>query len=491
MTKKISLITAILLFSTGCDLPFLTKADEDQKYEVTHDYQGQYLTNKIPVVLSWSEVTIEKFKEFVVERAYIDSRGTHWVAIDSLSDSLAVSYTDTIKDDQTFQYRIRIINQADQYFHLTAKPFTVPEVAFVTVPGDYHSPQLAYDNLFIDPGDSIVVEPGEYEGNFIFRGKNVIITSTSGSAFTELRSAGGFNSTVVIDNGHLKGFTITNGVTYIGGGGIHAQGQALVSKCSIRDNGSISDPDAKRYVFPMANGGGIYATDSAVIRNCSISNNYSRMGGGGIAVSGNAAVINCYIYENTDRVRGGGLFLYKSSGSIRNCIIRGNLVPNGIGGGIIFADGVFEIYNCEVSYNFSESAPAGIVCYPYAEFSAVNCVIYGNFMSFAGTQYGALNEDGNYTLRNSILWGNAGICDRRIMSEKSYFSNVEGIAPYFNNNNIDENPQFVDPVTGDFHLSSYSPCINIGDPGADYVDLDGSRNDQGIYGGPYGDDFNR
>lgn len=37
---------------------------------------------------------------------------------------------------------------------------------------------------------------------------------------------------------------------------------------------------------------------------------------------------------------------------------------------------------------------------------------------------------------------------------------------------------------GRFALSEYSPCINRGKPGAANSDIDGSRNDMGIYGGP-------
>ena len=488
---KILPLIGIILFSTGCDLPFLTKADDDQKYELNHDYNGIYLTSATPIVLSWSEVTIESFKEFIIERAYIDTRGTHWIVIDSLKDSLAISYTDTIKDDKTFQYRIRIVNQADQYYHISAEPFTVPEVFYVNVPGDYDAIQSAYDNSFIDPGDSIIVGPGEYVVNLNLRGKNVTITSSAGPSLTELRSAGGFHSTVVIDKGHLKGFRITNGNTYIGGGGIHAKGQAIISNCTIRNNRSIIDPDSKRYVFPMANGGGIFATDSVVIRKCSIIDNYSQTGGGGLAISGNASVINCNISENTDANTGGGLLVYKSSGLIRNCNFLHNTVPKGRGGGIVLKDGVFEIYNCVINLNFAESGAGGIVCFPTAELLVVNCVVYGNLLAFLGTDYGAINQEADYTIRNSIFWENSGICDRKLMSQKSFFSNIEGITPYYINDNIDEDPLFVDPTIGDFHLSSSSPCINIGDPGVDYNDQDGSRNDLGVYGGPYGSGFNR
>ena len=60
--------------------------------------------------------------------------------------------------------------------------------------------------------------------------------------------------------------------------------------------------------------------------------------------------------------------------------------------------------------------------------------------------------------------------------------------------NIDEDPLFVAPTTGDgadynglsasWWLQAGSPCINAGNPDAMYNDPDGSRNDMGAYGGP-------
>lgn len=54
---------------------------------------------------------------------------------------------------------------------------------------------------------------------------------------------------------------------------------------------------------------------------------------------------------------------------------------------------------------------------------------------------------------------------------------------YFPLNNID--PMFFDPSNGDYRISDDSPLIDTGAPDDIYVDLDGSRNNIGVYGGPY------
>jgi len=48
-------------------------------------------------------------------------------------------------------------------------------------------------------------------------------------------------------------------------------------------------------------------------------------------------------------------------------------------------------------------------------------------------------------------------------------------------NDISLDPQFADAVSGDYRLSLTSPCIDAGDPAAQYNDPDGSRNDMGAY----------
>ncbi len=52
---------------------------------------------------------------------------------------------------------------------------------------------------------------------------------------------------------------------------------------------------------------------------------------------------------------------------------------------------------------------------------------------------------------------------------------------------ISADPLFVDPVAGDYHLTSGSPCIHAGHPDISYNDWNGTRNDMGAYGGPGAD----
>ncbi len=53
--------------------------------------------------------------------------------------------------------------------------------------------------------------------------------------------------------------------------------------------------------------------------------------------------------------------------------------------------------------------------------------------------------------------------------------------------NINSNPMFRNPDSLDFHLQMFSPLIDAGDPAI--LDVDGSRSDIGIYGGPFGERY--
>ena len=82
----------------ACDLPFSTKPSaEEDLFLVTHDYDGRIIREKTAISISWSDITIEDFKEYRIEKAKLVAGNYHWVDLahlpDSLTTSYAVSYT--------------------------------------------------------------------------------------------------------------------------------------------------------------------------------------------------------------------------------------------------------------------------------------------------------------------------------------------------------------------------------------------------------------
>ena len=159
-----SLVLMFLWLS--CDLPFSTKpSTEDDLFLVTHDYDGRVIREKTAVTISWSDITIEDFKEYRIEKAKIIAGDYYWVDLAHLPDSLTTSYVDTLDDDGTFQYRVRVVDQRDQYRHELSEEFVVPNISSLYIPDHYVHLETAFDTKFIDNGDSIIFRPGVHPGN--------------------------------------------------------------------------------------------------------------------------------------------------------------------------------------------------------------------------------------------------------------------------------------------------------------------------------------
>jgi len=495
MNRKITTaLFCYLFFTFGCDLPFLTKATDEELFTLAHDFDGQRIVRETPVTIVWDEVTIEEFKEVLIERAYIDAAGKHWSIVGHVLDSLAVSYTDTIDDDITYQYRVRITNKDGQYSDALSAPFTVPEVTAVIVPDDYSSPQQAFDAYFIDPGDSIIVRAGMYRGNFRFVDKDVSIIAEDGPSSTVLvarqreviiipnRPFDIYTapSVVEINKGFIKGFNIVDGVAFLGGG-VYARGTANIIDCVISDNNIINFPNPYlAHTLPGTGGGGVYLADTALLKDCLITGNL----GGGIKATGNTAILNCTIKRNIGN-SSHGLRIIDGTVLVRNCTITSNTdLCAGSGGGITVSAGASAtLINCIINKN-TANRRGGLSISAGASATVINCVIYSN-ISCDGNS--SIFSSGSIAILNSIVWNNTDSPGDEFYTQNATYSDVDGVAILYGTGNISVDPLFADPTAGDFHLLPGSPCINSGNPADDYIDLDGSRNDIGAYGGPFGD----
>jgi parallel beta-helix repeat protein len=168
-------------------------------------------------------------------------------------------------------------------------------------------------------------------------------------------------------------------------------------------------------------------------------------------------------FSNYTMAYGGAIYIYYSSPTIENCIIRNN--TSGYGGGIAIYGGSPLIQNCMIFGNYADYLAGGILLY-YASYTRIiNCTISGN-------QAGYYRGAGVYArsvyqamLINSIVWGNGIDEIEAPYSVRVMNCNVRGGYP--GSGNFSMNPEFVDDdpgfdAEGDYHLSADSPCIDRG-----------------------------
>jgi len=208
--------------------------------------------------------------------------------------------------------------------------------------------------------------------------------------------------------------------------------------------------------FPDEWGGGMVSNPpgSPTVTNCTFSGNSATWGGGMYNVSNSSPTVTNCIFSGNSAALGGGMLHQVNSPILTNCTFSGNLA--GIRGG--------GMYN-------NASSP-----------TLTNCILWGDTAASDGNEIALVNSstiDVNYC---DVKDGNDGIFNGS--------STVNwGVG------NIDADPLFVDAdgpddIVGteddDVRLLVGSPCIDAGQPGPQYQDADGTRNDMGAYGGLFG-----
>jgi len=236
------------------------------------------------------------------------------------------------------------------------------------------------------------------------------------------------------------------------GGGIYIgnNSEFEIIESEIRNNNSNND------------GGGIYNSNSELtVNNCEIMSNIANDNGGGIYGYSNAeiAINNSKITNNKAFYNGGGVFLnHNSNLNMEYTLVANNIAQDYYGGGIaIWNLSTIDLMNVTLSKNSD---------------NGLGSAIY--------------KENGNLSIKNSIIWDN---------SEEEIYYGYGGNAYSYSNfplgyggtTIINTDPLFRDPDNGDFNLlwanfpindSTKSPCINTGDPNSP-LDPDSTRVDMG------------
>lgn len=259
-------------------------------------------------------------------------------------------------------------------------------------------------------------------------------------------------------------------------------------------NGS-SNINLNTYTISQGSGGGIHlATSDPTFSNLTIINNKATLGGGVSLANSTTTFSNSKIDSNTSTTNGGGIYCYISTFTLTTSELTNNTaVTNGGGIYTTGSESYLSFINITVKNNISTSGSGGGMYLNQINNSSPfkGLLIFNNqagqygggiyksnsFPTFtnltltankAGTSGGGLYMVGDYYLINSIVWGNTNsntsAIDNLTIGTSWYYNNtlIEGAT--LNGTNIISNsdPQFINPATGDYHLTSTSPAKDAG-----------------------------
>jgi len=236
------------------------------------------------------------------------------------------------------------------------------------------------------------------------------------------------------------------------GGAVYCAGPATLYSNSFANNSSWTD------------GGGVYCNSSATLSNNTFTANWASIFGGGVFCSCGGANMTfaANTAEQNSAQAGGGFYIYSGTVFFFDNLLEGNTQTG------------FTNYGGGVWVN------AG------TELDMINNTIFAN-NALGGGGGAAFQVDGVTEILhvyNNIIWGNtanangadvhlAGTGQRKeyIDNDSDDMSGVWDLAT-----TLDIDPQFYDPVNGDYHLRSTSGLVNTGDnsaPDLPSTDLDG------------------
>lgn len=431
--------------------------------------------------------------------------------------------------------------------HDPLNPFSVPGIdGFVVmeVPSEkYPTIQSAIDAIPGGMEGHVQLDAGPFNENVLISMKRVLV---EGAGMDQTMLDGGDSGTVLtVDNAilELSGVTLTHGNGGDGGGASLRFAQGSFSDVRISENRVTeaysnggagmflyySDPTLRNVTIAdnrgegtFSDGGGLWLVYSnPILTNVTIVDNWTEQTGGGmylyqsnpvligVTLSGNSAddgggmylsasapiLTEVVLSENSASYDGGGMYLRNnSSPTMRNVSISSNVVSGsfGTGGGIYLYKSAPLISHSILSGNIAKgtcSYCGGGGMYMDSSGPVIHdTVIAYNVADKGGNLYRYTSEfsPSTVTVQNSLLYNPPGSAPDNITPTGDYLT----VEPQFLSYADTSTGQSCSPgssltcVPDDLHPALGSPLINAGDSSA--LDVDGSRADIGIYGGPDG-----
>lgn len=368
---------------------------------------------------------------------------------------------------------------------LGAFSWAIPQVeaspATIYVPDDYPTIQAAVDAA--GPGDTIIVRDGTYIENVDVNNDHLTIQSENGAEATIVQAANSDDHVfeVMADYVNISGLTVKGATTY--SAGIYLSGADYCNISNNKASGNFQGIDLEDFsnnnIIENNNASNnyvgiylVYSSNNDIEDNIANTNTWQGIRlhyssdnniGNNTANSNNSAGIylgwhsnnNNNISNNTANSNNkDGIFLWSSSDNT----LTGN-TASGNNIGIRLNDSS----NNNITNNIVSGNTNTAICLSSSSATISNNTIVGNGVGiFAGTQ-------STTEITNAVLWGNGDGLDGCTAT----YSDIEDGDP--GEGNISENPLFVDPGSGDYHLRAGSPCIDTGtNEGAPTEDIEGN-----------------
>ncbi len=422
----------------------------------------------------------------LVEDLYIHSR----FDVNSPNSTYYIEYT--IISAGTIDTAIDIYSCDTNDFQIVIEGFSIKDGHYVNTNNQGHgvkaqgssiSLKLNYNfisnNTSSTRGAGISCILGDFEiiNNKIFQN----LTETQGGGIS-IDSA-----VAIISNNEIYSNTAVyygGGIGCFGCGNSYREYDVEILENSIHDNTSNRGggigilPDHHRYLISDND---IYENDTVNIWDNGQIEYYA--GGAGINIAGNTHAINNRIVNNTSEYAGGGVVCGENEFTntiFDECLILENIAAKG--GGIYYESGKIEISNCTIIDNDSSISGGAInidceFSNPYDLIHPViqNCILYGNQANNTSNQINITND--------------SSIVDEIELSYTCLDGNITEItgstSDLVSSDIFDLDPRFVDYANNDFTLSNNSPCIDVGNPSSNGIDIDldedGTRKDVGCY----------
>ena len=323
-------------------------------------------------------------------------------------------------------------------------------------------------------------------------------------------SSGGFQGmSIGLNAPEISNCTINNNVTGNGGsggtgggfggngGGIYVEGLQItaghepkITDCVIQANQTGTGGAGGTAAGGAGDGAGIFCGSiGGEFVRCTISHNttgsssgFAMAGGGGVMIVGQRnpqcpgpncpnplntqpRFDGCSITSNTSR-SGSGILLQGAEAVLVNLVVTGNGLPPGAGSGSPFSPAA--VIGMGGGFSPNPNPPPVTV-------TMTNCTVTKNLA--VGQDVIAVGSGVDLQLANSIVWDNHGSSiylfavpgpnpNQPPSSGQATVSYCDIEGGYVGASNFDANPQWVDWSNGDLQLTSGSPCINVGSPGA-------------------------